>query len=51
MILAFSSSNGWEFAIFICGGTKNKVYATNPHTLEGLKASIGVKLTEFQKLN
>ena len=41
LILAFNSSNVWGGLRFLSmGHLKNKVYATNPHTLEKLKASI-----------
>ena len=41
LILAFNSSNVWGVCNFyLWGHLKNKVYATNPHTLEELKASI-----------
>ena len=41
LILAFNSSNVWRvFDFYLWEHLKNKVYATNPYTVEDLKASI-----------
>ena len=39
LVLDFNSSNVWGLLFLSMGHLKNKVYATNPHTLEELKVS------------
>ena len=47
-ILSFNSSNVWGVCNFyLWGHLKNKVYATNPYTLEEMKASIRHEIDYF----
>ena len=50
--LTFNSSNVWGFSDFYpWGHLKNKVYATNCHTLEELKTSIRREIDCISQLN